>query len=105
MLKTTLLIAAGCQRSVTVGVAAHLSKPSEQASIGYGRWQERPLISSIAGSWMNLMADLTAGPVPSGLPTARSFPDEVPILVDAEAGIRLRAAGRGDLLAMVEQCR
>jgi ribosomal-protein-alanine N-acetyltransferase len=54
---------------------------------------------------MNHMADLNAGPIPSGLPTARSFPGAVPILVDADAGVRLRAADKGDLPAMVEQCR
>jgi hypothetical protein len=42
---------------------------------------------------------------PSALPTARTFPDGVPILIDAEAGIRLRAVGRRDLAAIVEQCR
>ena len=39
------------------------------------------------------------------LPTARRFPDGVPILIDREAGVTLRAAGRGDLPGMVEQCR
>jgi RimJ/RimL family protein N-acetyltransferase len=34
---------------------------------------------------MNVMADPNAGPTPSGLPTARTFPDAVPILVDAKA--------------------
>ena len=38
-------------------------------------------------------------------PAARSFPDSVPILIDAEAGVTLRAAARRDLPAMVEQCR
>jgi ribosomal-protein-alanine N-acetyltransferase len=42
---------------------------------------------------------------PSALPTARSFPDGVPILIDAKAGITLRALGRQDLAAIVEQCR
>jgi RimJ/RimL family protein N-acetyltransferase len=42
---------------------------------------------------------------PSARPTVRSFPDGVPILIDAEAGITLRAAGRHDLAAIVEQCR
>jgi [ribosomal protein S5]-alanine N-acetyltransferase len=51
--------------------------------------------------WMKHMAD--ANPPPLG--TARTFPDEVPILIDAEAGVTLRAAGRGDLPGMVEQCR
>jgi RimJ/RimL family protein N-acetyltransferase len=41
----------------------------------------------------------------SALPTARAFPDAVPILIDAEADVRLRAARRGDLPAIVEQCR
>jgi [ribosomal protein S5]-alanine N-acetyltransferase len=53
---------------------------------------------------MTLMAD----PVDandSALSTARSFPDAVPLLIDAEAGITLRAANSGDLAAMVEQCR
>jgi [ribosomal protein S5]-alanine N-acetyltransferase len=51
--------------------------------------------------WMEHMVD----PNPSALPTARAFPDGVPILIDAEAGVTLRAARRGDLPAMVEQCR
>jgi [ribosomal protein S5]-alanine N-acetyltransferase len=42
---------------------------------------------------------------PSALPTARTFPDGVPILIDAEAGIKLRALGRHDLASIVEQCR
>jgi [ribosomal protein S5]-alanine N-acetyltransferase len=42
---------------------------------------------------------------PSALPTARPFPDGVPILMDAEAGVRLRATRTADLPAMVEQCR
>jgi [ribosomal protein S5]-alanine N-acetyltransferase len=50
---------------------------------------------------MKLMAD--AKPPP--LAAARSFPDGVPVLIDAEAGVTLRAPGRGDLAAMVEQCR
>lgn len=50
---------------------------------------------------MELMADSN----PPSLPTARAFPEEVPILVDAEAGVTLRAAARRDLPAMVEQCR
>jgi [ribosomal protein S5]-alanine N-acetyltransferase len=54
---------------------------------------------------MNVMADPNAGPTPSGLPTARTFPDAVPILVDAKAEVMLRAAGKGDLPAIVEQCR
>ena len=48
------------------------------------------------------MAD--ANPPPT-LPTARTFPDEVPILIDAKTGVTLRAAGSGDLAGMVEQCR
>lgn len=44
-------------------------------------------------------------PRPSALPTARAFPDAVPILVDAEAGITLRVTTTADLPAMVEQCR
>jgi [ribosomal protein S5]-alanine N-acetyltransferase len=50
---------------------------------------------------MKPMADAS----PPALPTARAFPDEVPVLVDAAAGVMLRAAGRGDLAGMVEQCR
>ncbi|HMI35142.1 MAG TPA: GNAT family N-acetyltransferase, partial [Propionibacteriaceae bacterium] len=46
-----------------------------------------------------------AGPKPTPLATARSFPDSVPILLDAEAGVTLRASSRGDLPGMVEQCR
>ena len=42
---------------------------------------------------------------PGVLPTARSFPDAVPILIDAKAGVTLRAASARDLPAMVEQCR
>jgi hypothetical protein len=47
-------------------------------------------------SWMRLMADPNAtndipDERPSALPTARTFPDGVPILIDAEAGIKLRA--------------
>jgi RimJ/RimL family protein N-acetyltransferase len=42
---------------------------------------------------------------PPALPTARVFPEAVPILFDAEAGVTLRAATRRDLPAMVEQCR
>ncbi len=51
--------------------------------------------------WMKLMADAD----PPATATARSFPDGVPILIDAEAGVTLRAPGRGDLPGMVEQCR
>jgi hypothetical protein len=45
---------------------------------------------------MRLMADPNAtndkpDERPSALPTARTFPDGVPILIDAEAGIKLRA--------------
>jgi len=42
---------------------------------------------------------------PAALPVAGTFPDSVPILIDAEAGVTLRAAARRDLPAMVEQCR
>jgi ribosomal-protein-alanine N-acetyltransferase len=42
---------------------------------------------------------------PPALPTARPFPDGVPVLIDAEAGVTLRAADRGDLPGIVEQCR
>jgi ribosomal-protein-alanine N-acetyltransferase len=68
---------------------------------------------------MKLMADVNANPhgeTRSGdqceenahlspLPTARTFPEAVPILIDAEAGVRLRAVAAADLPAMVEQCR
>jgi [ribosomal protein S5]-alanine N-acetyltransferase len=46
-----------------------------------------------------------ADPNPSALSTARAFPDAVPILIDAEADVTLRAPDRGDLHAIVEQCR
>jgi [ribosomal protein S5]-alanine N-acetyltransferase len=55
--------------------------------------------------WMKLMADANADTRQSMLSTARSFPAAVPILIDAEAGIALRATSSGDLAAMVEQCR
>ena len=42
---------------------------------------------------------------PPALPTARTFPDGVPVLIAAEAGVTLRAAGSGDLPGIVEQCR
>ena len=42
---------------------------------------------------------------PASLPTARAFPEAVPILIDAAAGVTLRAAARRDLPAIVEQCR
>jgi hypothetical protein len=54
---------------------------------------------------MKLMADANADTRQSMLSTARSFPAAVPILIDAEAGIALRATSSGDLAAMVEQCR
>src|SRR5687767_4610257 len=41
ILRTALVIGAWAQGSVTVGVAAHLSKPSERASNGHGRCRER----------------------------------------------------------------
>jgi [ribosomal protein S5]-alanine N-acetyltransferase len=50
---------------------------------------------------MKLMADAD----PPALATARSFPDGVPLLIDAEARVTLCAPTRGDLPAMVEQCR
>jgi RimJ/RimL family protein N-acetyltransferase len=50
---------------------------------------------------MGFMADSNL----SALPTAHAFPDAVPILIDAEADVTLRAARRGDLPAIVEQCR
>lgn len=37
--------------------------------------------------------------------TARAFPEGVPILVDAVAGVTLRATEEADLPGMVEQCR
>jgi [ribosomal protein S5]-alanine N-acetyltransferase len=60
--------------------------------------------------WMKLMADANAASgIPqeraSALPTARSFPDAVPTLIDAEAGVTLRAIAKRDLTAIVEQCR
>ena len=42
---------------------------------------------------------------PPALPTARPFPDGVPVLIAAEADVTLRAAGSGDLPGIVEQCR
>jgi len=42
---------------------------------------------------------------PGALPAGRSFPDEVPLLIDAAAGVTLRPASTRDLPAMVEQCR
>jgi RimJ/RimL family protein N-acetyltransferase len=60
---------------------------------------------------MKSMADPNADPpaqpsaLPSALSTARRFPDAVPILIDAKAGVTLRAANARDLPAMVEQCR
>ncbi|HET8916311.1 MAG TPA: hypothetical protein VFM91_11450, partial [Propionibacteriaceae bacterium] len=42
---------------------------------------------------------------PPALATARCFPEGVPVLMDAEAGVTLRAPARGDLPGMVEQCR
>ena len=41
----------------------------------------------------------------SALPTARDFPDAVPILIDVDAGVTLRAPNTGDFAGMVEQCR
>ena len=79
-----------------------------------------PPVNAMASlSWMKYMADVNASPHcedgspeqfetnvrPSQLPTARSFPDVVPILIDAEAGVRLRAINTADLPAIVEQCR
>ena len=62
----------------------------------------RTCCHSIASlDWMELMADSN----PPSLPTARVFPEAVPILIDAEAGVTLRAAARRDLPGMVEQCR
>jgi len=46
-----------------------------------------------------------ADPNLSALSTARAFPDAVPILIDAEADVTLRAPDRSDLHAIVEQCR
>ena len=50
---------------------------------------------------MKLMASASL----PALPTARTFPDGVPVLIAAEAGVTLRAAGSGDLPGIVEQCR
>ena len=54
---------------------------------------------------MKPMVDENADGNPFVPTAARSFPDSVPILIDAEAGVTLRAAARRDLPAMVEQCR
>jgi ribosomal-protein-alanine N-acetyltransferase len=51
------------------------------------------------------MVDENTDENPSVPTAARSFPHSVPILIDAEAGVTLRAAARRDLPAMVEQCR
>ena len=57
------------------------------------------------------MADSNADPParpstpPGALSTTRSFPEAVPILIDAKARVTLRAASARDLPAMVEQCR
>jgi ribosomal-protein-alanine N-acetyltransferase len=60
------------------------------------------MLSHLASlGWMKLMADTD----PPAIATARSFPDGVPILIDAEAGVTLRAPGRDDLTGMLEQCR
>jgi len=48
---------------------------------------------------------LMADPTLSALSTARAFPNAVPILIDAEADVTLRAPDGGDLRAIVEQCR
>jgi RimJ/RimL family protein N-acetyltransferase len=53
---------------------------------------------------MTLMADRVDANE-FALPTARSFPDAVPLLIDAEAGITLRAVNSSDLSPIVEQCR
>src|SRR4249919_1938635 len=85
--------------SVTVGVATHLRKTSEQASGGYGRCAEPGCHTVVSLDWV--MADSN----PSALSTARAFPGAVPILIDAEADVTLQAAGKSDLPAIVEQCR
>jgi [ribosomal protein S5]-alanine N-acetyltransferase len=60
---------------------------------------------------MKSMADSNADPParpstpPGALSTTRSFPEAVPILIDAKARVTLRAASARDLPAMVEQCR
>jgi [ribosomal protein S5]-alanine N-acetyltransferase len=54
---------------------------------------------------MTFMADAHAQASQTALPTAGALPQSVPILIDAEAGIRLRAINTADLPAMVEQCR
>jgi RimJ/RimL family protein N-acetyltransferase len=63
--------------------------------------ENRVVTPILSLDWMGLMADSN----PAALPTARAFPGAVPILIDAEADVTLRAVGRGDLPAMVEQCR
>jgi RimJ/RimL family protein N-acetyltransferase len=50
---------------------------------------------------MKHMADAN----PPALLTARTFPAGVPTLIDAAAGVKLRAAGSRDLAGIVEQCR
>jgi RimJ/RimL family protein N-acetyltransferase len=63
---------------------------------------KNPLITPCQGrSLMKPMAD----PSLSALPTARSFPEAVPVLIDAVAGVALRAACRADLPAILEQAR
>jgi ribosomal-protein-alanine N-acetyltransferase len=44
-------------------------------------------------------------PAPTPRPTARAFPAGVPVLVDLEAGVTLRALGEPDLTGLVEQSR
>jgi ribosomal-protein-alanine N-acetyltransferase len=45
---------------------------------------------------------VAAGSDASGL--GRAFPEEIPILLDRAAGVTLRALGRDDVPALVEQC-
>jgi len=48
---------------------------------------------------------LAPAPSPDAARNARSFPDQVPVLVDRAAGVLLRAHQPSDLPRIVEQCR
>lgn len=54
---------------------------------------------------MNVVATPTDAPATPPSPHARTFPDGVPVLVDAAVGLTLRPLTRADLPAVVEQCR